>query len=308
MRYTLLRFLVLFWLGMGMPIGLQAQSFSLPDRLESSFRFMGGLMFVQVEINGLSGWLLMDTGTNSSILLNSYYFKGTDLGQQAQGMSGAQQLSMVAVDSLRWSTMLLKEISLPAMNLAALTADPGERVLGLLGSGFLKGYQFQMNFASRKIWLSKEKRAIPEVQGLTPSLELPFNLIAGFPVAEAAINGKTYRFVMDTGASDNILDESLSDTIAPIWKQKSQVTMQDAGGAGQQVRRGNLQSLNVGGLRMDGIDMSLSSLPKFDLANQIYGILGFQFFKYFFVDFNYLEGTIKCYDMQLVMPKMQAHK
>ncbi|SMG16478.1 Aspartyl protease [Sphingobacterium psychroaquaticum] len=284
---------------------VQAQTLELPSKLESSFRFMGGLMFVEAQVNGQTGWFMMDTGSNSSFVLNSVYFKGNETGQEVKGMSGSQRILNVQVDSLVWGGLRLDHIILPAMNFSSMVAEPGKPILGLIGSGFLRNYQMLMNFASRKIWLNKHSTTITEVEGLTPTLKLPFSLVGGFPVAEATVNGRAYRFVMDTGATDNILDSSLEDSIRTIWREKAAVTMQDAGAAGQTVRRGNLQRLTVGGLQMDGIEMSISKLPRFDIENNIYGILGFQFFKYFFVDFNYIEGSITCFDMKEVMPRMK---
>jgi len=302
-KNILLKINIILLLLVGEMRSSEAQKNALPDRIESEFTFMGGLMFIQVEINGKTGWILVDTGSNGTLILNSTYFEGKDTGAKASGMTGAQAVQSVQVDSLKWANVELKGQIFPAMNLQMLASEPGESVLGLMGSGFLKAYQVQFNFERRQMTLTKKNEIVSEVIGLTPTIVLPFQMIGGFPVSQATVKDNVYRFVMDTGATDNILDTSLESVISDIWKESGQVAISDAGGGEGYVRRGNLSSLVVGGISMNGIQMSLKKMPEFDIKNQIYGILGFQFFKYFLLDFDYPNGLIKCYDMQQVMKR-----
>lgn len=293
--YLICSFVLTFNLSFG-------QTTIYPEQLEDDFRFMAGLMYVKATVNGKTGWFLVDTGSNALLLLNNQYFKGEQTDQKALGMGDGQAISMVKVDSFEWGKLVIKDLKFPAMNLSAMQVDQGEAVLGLIGTALFKNYQLQCNFATRKIRLSKSSLTATEVGGLKPTLVLPFQWINGFPVAQASIQGKNYNWIMDTGATDNILDLSLEDTVRSIWKESAQVSMSHAG-ATSTVRRGTLANLTVGGLRMDGIAMSLAKMPGYDVERNITGILGFQFFKYFYVDFDYLKGEIKCYDMQLVMRK-----
>lgn len=291
--YLICSFILSFNLALG-------QTSTFPEQLESDFRFMGGLMYVKATVNGKTGWFLVDTGSNALLLLNNQYFKGVQSNQKALGMGDGQAISMVKVDSFVWEGLSIVDQQYPAMNLAAMQGDAGEEVLGLIGTALFKNYQLQCNFATRKIRLSKSSVTAADVQGLKPTLTLPFQLINGFPVAQASVQGKNYNWIMDTGATDNILEASLEDSIRSVWKESAQVAMSHAGTAAT-VRRGTLANLTVGGLRMDGIGMTLAQMPGYDVEKNILGILGFQFFKYFYVDFDYLKGEINCYDMQLVM-------
>jgi predicted aspartyl protease len=273
----------------------------LPAQLKSHFKFIGGLMFVEVTINGAKGLLLVDTGSNAFIVLNSDYFLSTSTNQTMVGMGGEQGLQQVNIEGLEWENLKLKPQTLPAIKMTQLNTGTEEKVLGLIGSAFFNSYQLTLNFASRELNLNKTKVEAPIVKGISPIIKLPFVLISGFPVVEVNIAGKNHQFVMDTGATDNVIDQSFEQEFSNIWKQTAAVSMSEGSGNGGIVRRGVLDRLQIGGLNMDKIQMGLNQMPDFDKEKAISGILGFQFLKYFYVDINYVDKTMQFYDMAVLM-------
>lgn len=274
---------------------------NLPSNIKSQFKFIGGLMFVEVTVNGIKGLLLVDTGSNGFVLLNTEHFKTTTTGKTMAGMGGPVHMEEVKVTSFAWENVQLKDRSFPAMKMSQLTTGITEKVLGLIGSAFFKPYQLTLNFASRELNLSKTPGDAPIVKNIQPIIQLPFTLVGGFPVVEVAIAGKKLRFVMDTGATDNLIDTSMETELSSVWKQTQQVNMTEGSGNGGNVKRGVLDRMTIGGLNMDKIQMGLYTMPAFDKEKEISGILGFQFLKYFYVDINYVDKTMKFYDMAMVM-------
>ncbi|WP_316842048.1 pepsin/retropepsin-like aspartic protease family protein [Pedobacter gandavensis] len=273
----------------------------LPEEIRSPFKFIGGLMFVTVQINGVTGLLLVDTGSNGFILLNSDHFKTEKTNQRLKGMTSEVAIERVEVNSLTWQNLQLEKQYLPAVKLSQLNQGSSEKVLGLLGSAFFKSYQLNLNFASREMVLSKQGILDPKLKGIPATISMPFTLLNNFPVVEVKIADQPYRFIMDTGATDNVMDLSLESRIGKEWQQTQEVKMVEGSGIGATVRRGKLQSLWVGGLNMQGIGMGLHAMPDFDQKMGVSGILGFQFLKYFYVQINYLENTMKFYDMATVL-------
>lgn len=273
----------------------------LPGQIKSRFKFIGGLMFVEVTVNGTKGLLLVDTGSNGFILLNSEYFKTNTTGQVMAGMGGTVGVDEVKVELLEWGNLRLKERALPAIKMSQLNTGTEEKVLGLIGSAFFNSYQLTLNFATRELELNKVATTSATVQTIPPIIQLPFVLISGFPVVQVSIGGKNYQFVMDTGATDNLIDTGLEKEISGIWKQVQTVSMSEGSGNGGMVRRGVLDRMQIGGLNMDKIQMGLHTMPSFDKEKGISGILGFQFLKYFYVDINYIDKTMRFYDMAKVM-------
>lgn len=274
---------------------------NLPSNIKSQFKFIGGLMFVEVTVNGVKGLLLVDTGSNGFVLLNAEHFKTTATGDTMAGMGGTVHMEEVEVRSFKWENVQLKDRSFPAMKMSQLSTGTSEKVLGLIGSSFFKPYQLTLNFATRELNLSKTPGDAPIVKNIQPIIQLPFTLVVGFPVVEAAIEGKKLRFVMDTGATDNLIDSDMETELNSVWKQTQQVSMTEGSGNGGAVRRGVLDRMTIGGLNMDKIQMGFYAMPTFDKEKQISGILGFQFLKYFYVDINYINKTMKFYDMAVVM-------
>lgn len=273
----------------------------LPANIKSQFKFIGGLMFVEVTVNGVKGLLLVDTGSNGFVLLNAEHFKTTATGKIMAGMGGTVDMEQVKVDTFEWENVQLKDHSFPAMKMNQLSTGTNEKVLGLIGSSFFKPYQLTLNFATRELNLSKTPGAAPIVKNIHPIIQLPFTLVGGFPVVEVDIIGKKLRFVMDTGATDNLIDTGMETELSSAWKQTQQVNMTEGSGNGGNVKRGVLDRMTIGGLNMDKIQMGLYTMPAFDKEKEISGILGFQFLKYFYVDINYVDKTMKFYDMAMVM-------
>ncbi|NQX38031.1 Aspartyl protease [Pedobacter steynii] len=287
------------------PKELRSKSQVLPDQIKSGFKFVGGLMFVEVVINGEKGLLLVDTGSNGFILLNSEYFKSVSSGQQMKGMGGAVSMDKVKLEKLEWENLKLENQSFPAFNMSQLKTGTAEKVLGLIGSSFFKEYHLMMNFAGRELQLNKKPVKSPLIKDIPPIIHLPFELTNGFPVVKANIGDKTYQFVMDTGSTDNVVDHGLENEIAAIWKETGAVNMTEGSGNGGKVRRGKLKSFMIGGLNMEQIGMGLNVMPDFDKKMNISGILGFQFLKYFFVEINYPDKTMNFYDMAKVMQQQK---
>lgn len=277
----------------------------LPQQIKSPFKFIGGLMFVEVTINGVQGLLLVDTGSNSFVLLNAGYFKTTATGQTMAGMGGSVGMEEVKVELLEWQNLKLRDRSIPAVKMSQLNTGTDQKVLGLIGSAFFKSYQLTLNFATRELNLNKTVGDSPIVKDIVPIIKLPFTLISDFPVVEVSIAGKNHRFVMDTGATDNLIDTGFENEISGIWKQTQEVNMTEGSGNGAAVRRGILERMTIGGLNMDKIQMGLHTMPAFDKEKGISGILGFQFLKYFYVDINYIDKTMRFYDMAVVMKQQQ---
>ncbi|SHG64351.1 aspartyl protease family protein [Pedobacter caeni] len=280
-------------------------STKLPDQIISKFKFVGGLMFVEATVNGIKGLLLVDTGSNGFILLNSEHFKTESSGQKMTGMGGAMAMEKVRLESFEWQNLKLDNQSLPAFKLSQLNSGTEDKVLGLIGSAFFKEYQLSMNFATRELELHKKAVMSPLIQGIPALINLPFVMINGFPVVKASIGGKTYQFIMDTGSTDNVMDHSLENELSAIWKQTKEVSMTEGSGNGGKVRRGILGNMLIGGLNMEKIEMGLNVMPDFDKKLNVSGILGFQFLKYFYVQINYLDQTMSFYDMAAVLPRLK---
>lgn len=285
--------------------GAGLKALVLPEQIKSGFKFLGGLMFVEVVVNGEKGLLLVDTGSNGFILLNSEYFKSQSSGLQMKGMAGALAIEKVKLEKLEWENLKLENQSLPAFNMSQLKTGTGDKVLGLIGSSFFKEYHLVMNFASRELELSKKLVKSPLIKNILPIIQLPFELLNGFPVVKANIGDQAYQFVMDTGSTDNVIDQGLEKEIAAIWTETGAVNMTEGSGNGGKVRRGKLKSFLIGGLNMEQIAMGLNVMPDFDKKMNISGILGFQFLKYFFVEISYPDKTMKFYDMAAVLQQQK---
>ena len=123
---------------------------------------------------------------------------------------------------------------------------------------------------------------------------LATQLHGGLFLTTAQIGGRAVGpFILDTGASDVVLDVALAQTLFPG-------VVGAATSPPPQVRRSVVTTVEVGPLILQGItvalqDLSAASTP---FGRPLAGLLGYPFFARAVVVVDYAQGTVACFDPQ----------
>lgn len=105
--------------------------------------------------------------------------------------------------------------------------------------------------------------------------QIPFDYKSGFIIVPIEINGKTYHFLLDTGAELNVIDPSIAEEIN--LKNLKTGTMSNAQDSKKGLERVEIPSIRMGGINFEhtvGMVLDLSAFSKYIRCDKIDGFIG----------------------------------
>lgn len=253
------------------------------------------LIFVDATLDGHAGGrLLVDTGSPFT-LVNGEFFAGVTLPPQTQ----------VTVD-IGVGELTIDRV--PALQLTGGNMDQ-LRLAGILGGNVLRQFSCTFNYRDRELQLGAG--ALPD--GVEDKTQVTFDLSGGGGVASvgrqvvevpktripltAVIENKSYRFVLDTGASDIVLRSSDFDAIVadgrPVLGDEPFTTV--SGRSTTSVTR--VHSVTLAGQTVTDVpvmaeDDLLKALSS-ELGYSVDGLFGGDFLREFLVTIDFPRGAVE---------------
>lgn len=262
-----------------------------PALLRAPFVLLNNLPVVQATVDGRTGNFILDTGAEVS-LLNQRYFAGVPTATPSgSGATGAlQQTATYRVSRFAWQGLVLLDVRLTATDLTHLGAAP---LLGLLGADLLTPYAVTLDYATQTLVL----RAPDGPQPLPPPrLTLPFTQRGHLPLIPVCIAGQTYALTIDSGASVNMLDQSL---LPDLQQELTNLSTTSLGGTGTQRQAVTRATLTLATLAnglplrdMETVFTTIGPLAR-SRPTPILGILGYEFLRQYQVTINYPKRVIE---------------
>ena len=248
----------------------------------SNFNLVGGLIMVNATINGEPGAFILDTGA-PSLVLNTKEEKSNFV--LASSVSSSIKVGETMVENFQWG-------SYEKTNLAAYTLDishmngGGKSPDGLIGYQVLKNNAVMINFHESEITLLSKKDLKKKIKSSDEVITIPFSTDGHLPIIKLKINNKTYRFGLDTGAEQNLLNKSLFDATNPSNIQYE--LMQGLDGGIRKVAVGELKNLKSKAYQIDQLKFLYSDFSGITDSYEIDGLLGLPFFqgKTFVIDYR----------------------
>ena len=154
-------------------------------------------LYIRVERDGVPGLLTFDTGTPITKLTH-------DSARQNAEIRGAGHVSLFCDDRLLDSQ--------PQSSLNADGVADGLPVMGTLGVDVLDGGVVEVD-APRQVFIVHPAEWEPGLAGWT---RLPIALVRGILVADAVIDGASYRVEFDTGGYRTFLFDRQADMSPPV--------------------------------------------------------------------------------------------
>jgi predicted aspartyl protease len=141
------------------------------------------------------------------------------------------------------------------VSIGSKTMTPGVNAEGLFPGHILQRYHVIFDYPGKKFTLAKPNSIKP--RGIR--INSPVNQQSGFPRIEAQIDGETYGFLLDTGASFTMISQELLEQ----WAGKNSAWSKTTGAYG---------NANMGLGQMETKALMLR-IPEFQLANfQLQGV------------------------------------
>ena len=271
----------------------------LPDlngqKLIIPFVKLGNLILVEADVDGQTGYFILDTGA-PYLVLNATYFRDYPQTALYAALGVGNQTTEIfrtEVDSLHIRSLGYANVEADVADLSHLENSRGMKILGLLGCNLFKQFVVGIDFIASNLTIYTEDY-FEKFDDPTSYNTIPFDLKNNTMAVQAEINGQPLTFVFDTGAEVNVLDNDLDDAVYEkfIIQNRSRL----AGSVGEEIDvfSGLLLATSVGGLdffQMQTIMTNLSGIGKV-YGYAVDGILGYEFMKKAPIFINFPENKI----------------
>jgi predicted aspartyl protease len=267
-----------------------------PGSTKASFRLAGGaqpLILLPVNVNGDGPFqFILDTGAGTSLLSSDL---AKQLGvkvigsKEGQSAGGKVSVLLARVDSLAVGETMLDDVDLGIVDLVHIGKTIGAQIDGDLGYNFLRHFRVTIDYRGAEIRLDDSNRV--EYFSRIPQTEVPMRLAGPAKpliLIDVYANGRgPFQFAIDTGTSTTAITPELAMKIAVDSRLVGPVT---TGGAHLEVNAGKLTSFQVGGARLDNVDVIVASFFE-GLSNavgaKLDGIVGYNFLRNYKVVIDY---------------------
>lgn len=228
---------------------------------------MNNVPVLTVEINGKPASLILDTGSDATVLTRVAARRlGVAEGGAVRTIGGAGGKAQVAV--ARIDTLALGPVLLSGAR--ALLADaPAPPIDGLLGIDVMVDYELELDVPQGRVTLYRARSCITAQPNWTgPIIRLPVQQKAGsghlFVPVEA--DGEKLRGMLDSGASRSTLSLQAAEDIKIHRRALAQLPAtrsQTVNAGGMVVRTAAIRELRVGPDRLDRPQIAVADLPAF---------------------------------------------
>jgi hypothetical protein len=259
------------------------------------------LLLVNAQVGGVSGALVVDTGSPIVALDPSAF---STAGFPAGG--GAASVASMTIGGLTFHGQ-------PVVAAPLVTSpDPTVPLAGSLGCGVLCAFAVSLDYRGSTVTLG----ASTPPNGVAPPVAVPFSLEGGgtetladvpgtvvFPpsriVVTATIEGAAHPLVVDTGSSTVLLRESIFTSLVADGRAEITDVGTQSVGASSTSAVTRVRSFGVGGAVVSGLvaaadpslDASLDSLAT-EIGGPVDGLVGGSFLREFFVTVDYQGGLL----------------
>lgn len=246
---------------------------------------VGNLFLLEAKVDSIEGNFILDTGA-PNLVLNQTYFRNAKMsdGTTASGIgSSNNNVKRFHTDSLAIGELVFKKIIADVIPLGHLENMRGIKVIGLLGAGLFYNLEMEIDAYNSVLTLYKTDKqgnrlVINENTSVViPDLLIPMQLFNNVLLINGKINGKNLKFVFDTGAEINVLDNNVHDKVLEYFTLTTRKILSGSTNSKIEVLNGEIQELEIGLKHFKNIPFVVSDLSNLQSVYglNIDGILGY---------------------------------
>ncbi len=264
------------------------------------FSRAGNLILVRARADSIEGNFILDTGC-PHLVLNMTYFRHYETtweqDEQKGGMTGEIATALqTVISNFRFGGTEHYRVKTDLVNLGHIENSKGVKILGLIGMQLLDRYEMIIDFERSQIHLRKANRKDDlnmqnEMLRDTAAYHtIPIEMKDDRIIVRTELAGKKIRLIIDSGAESNVLDSRLPDKVFEQVIINGRIILTGAGNKKVEALRGDLQTLVIGGQRVNDLPVMITNLEKtcFSYSGCVDGILGFDFLSLQKIGFNFV--------------------
>lgn len=269
------------------------------------------LICVEGTANQQSGFFLIDTGYEGTLLLNNKNFKGKRTERIIVGTNGqTSSLEMKTVD-LQLGDLFHSNLLSYITDLSHLENVLGTSLQGVIGSRFLRDFEVTIDHTlERVVFIKLDKRGkklVRHPESRPPSDSLEFTQKGHLPVIDAQVGELSLRLALDTGASSNLFHQGMLKKLEPHLTDLDELKVNGFGPKPSKVKKGVLAEMQVQELTfasMQTLFQSLTHINRELRGPMVHGILSIGSFGKRKLAFNYKKQVLYLWDEETIMEEV----
>lgn len=271
---------------------LSASTSTAPESASNAtnFTFSEGLILVNAVVDGIPGQFILDTGA-PGLVLNST--EKTERSVFASSVNSAIEVGEVKVENFGWGNFEKTDFEAYTLDLSHMARENKANPDGLIGYQILENKAVMVDFENESIAMLSRKDLKKHLKTSKNFVSIPFVTEGHLPILKVKINGKTYRFAIDTGAEKNLLNETLFKKTNP--ENVKYELMQGLDGGIRKVAIGEVENLKAKKYKIEKMKFlysDLSGVTSGEFGYQIDGLLGLPFFQNKTFAIDYRKGQL----------------
>lgn len=268
--------------------------------VESNFELVGGLIFLEAELNGKTEQFILDTGA-PHLMLNTQKPKSKRVIGMMQGVGGNKRITRARGHNFNWNGINTKRKESYAVDLANIAKAKNKDFAGMISYDQVRNREVVLDYEHKKLFLLKKKsHAFFSNHNKTDKVRL--RMVGHIPVVKVKIGKKKYYFGLDTGAEVNVIDKRLKKKLPKEFvsaRQTKTVVGKDARPITVQTTQ--LKSIKIGKSEYENMDFAFTDLSFLADENgfQIDGLLGFPFLNQGTYSIDYRKKVLNKWESKL---------
>ena len=264
------------------------------------FTLVGQLIMVEASVDTMTGYFMLDTGSEK-LILNKEYFEAGPNGRAVAAVGNTGLVDAVVehnVDSIRLDQLVVRELSAHLVDLHHIELKKNVRMLGILGYEVYHDFELFIDFQNRVIVLSRVDKKGIRLDTLAP-FEMPydsmdFELKHHLIVVEARVNSARLDLVLDSGAELILIDRHVNRRVLDNFEIIKRVNLIGVGNKDVEVLAGVLKEVHCGNQYSEKMNTLLTSLDDINTSFNVdvEGVLGYEFLKKRRVLVNYQKRKL----------------
>jgi predicted aspartyl protease len=260
------------------------------------FQLAGGaqpLILLPVQVNGEGPFqFILDTGASISLLsplLAQRLRVEPNSSREGQSAGGRVAVSLAQVDFISLGDCRVSPLEVGIVDLSQVARTVGANIDGDLGYNFLRHFRLTIDYGAAELRIDDPKRF--DYFGDRSLTEVPIRLAAPAKpliLVDAFIDGRgPFQFAIDTGTSTSAIS---AEAAATLGLKGTPIGAGTTPGAQVQVTAASVRSLQVGGAKIDDVNVVIGSFLAMlseAAGTRLDGIIGYNFLRNFKVTIDY---------------------
>lgn len=269
------------------------------------FTLVGQLIMVEAKVDTVTGFFMLDTGSEK-LVLNKQYFETGENGRVVAAVGNTGMVNAVIekrVDSLQLDQLILREIRAHLVDLHHIELKKNTRLIGILGHDVYQDFEVFIDFQSKVIVLTRVNKKGFRIDTLAP-YEMPydsmeFELRHHLIIVDTKVNSVRLKMILDSGAELNLIDRQVNRRVMDKFTIIKRVNLLGVGNREVEVLAGVMNEVYCGNQYSEKMNTLLTSLDEinqsFDVNVQ--GVLGYEFLKKRRVMINYQKRKLYFFNL-----------